>query len=124
MKRLIGKSSFTGREAILACCFRHSQRVGWVSDAGPTMQHGTWDHFKGGVYSSTQVVINVDTQEPSVVYLSTIFGTWFVRTCQEWNELVQWPDGQWRSRFVRRAVPWLAPEFKVPSPALPLSPAV
>lgn len=113
MRVLSTKSQPTKEEIDLIEKLAQAQKEHWISDAGPTMQHGVWDHFKGGVYLSSQVVVNVDNLEPSVVYLSMIYGTWFVRRCSEWNELVEWPDGKWRSRFVLRADSTAAPPFKV-----------
>jgi len=116
MRDLNRKSDPSPEETILIHKFAHARTNGWVSNAGPGMAHGIYDHFKGGSYISTQVVTDVDTNKPSVVYCSTVRGTWFVRPCDQWNELVEWPDGKYRSRFVFRKDPLLVPEFKVPTP--------
>jgi len=116
MRELNRKPKPTAEEARLILMLAQAREQGWVSTAGPEMRHGAWDHFKGGVYISTQVVMNVDSQEaqePMVIYCSATYGTWFARRCEEWNELVEWPDGKYRSRFVLRKDASLAPEFKV-----------
>jgi hypothetical protein len=112
MRDLNRKSDPTADEAILIHKLAYAREQGWVSMAGPEMRHGLWDHFKSGIYISTQVVTNVDTREPMVVYCSITHGTWFVRRCSEWNELVEWHDGKYRSRFVLRDATGLAPHFK------------
>lgn len=111
MRELNRKSNPTPEEAILIKKLACAREHGWVSVAGPEMRHGVWDHFKHGIYVSTQVVTNVDTQEPMVVYCSMLHGMWFARRCTEWNELVEWPDGSYRSRFVLRDEPSVAPEW-------------
>jgi hypothetical protein len=75
------------------------------------------DHFKGGIYLATQLATSTDTGEAMVVYCSVIYGTWHVRRSDEWNEVVWWPDGKMRSRFVARKRPEQPPAFKVPSPS-------
>lgn len=89
-----------------------AKALGWLSDAGWDMTHGVWDHFKGGVYRSTAVALCVDTEKAKVCYENEA-GRKFVRDVDSWNELVQWPDGEWRSRFVRRSNPVSVPSFKV-----------
>ena len=45
-----------------------------------------------------------------------VFGTDHTRFVREWCEVVQWPDGKYRSRFVYRGpdLTTPAPQFKVP----------
>lgn len=86
---------------------------GWISEIGDHMPLGIYDHFKGGVYLSDRVVRWAETGEPAVVYVSMVFfGTWHARRCCEWAEVVKWPDGKYRSRFVYRG-----PDLKVPEPS-------
>jgi hypothetical protein len=75
---------------------------GWVSEAGPGMRHGIWDHFKGGLYCSLGVGRHAETGAMEVEYLSLFHATRHHRRCEQWNEVVQWPDGKYRSRFVYR----------------------
>jgi hypothetical protein len=95
-------------------CLHHN----WVSRAGWDMQHGVWDHFRGGVYLSDRVERCADGGEPRVSYLSLIYGTWHSRRAAQWNEVVLWPDGKYRSRFVYRGrdLSTSPPDFKVASP--------
>lgn len=91
---------------------------GWISEAGWSMDHGVWDHFKGGTYLSDRVERCADTGEPRVSYLSLIYATRHSRRASQWNEVVQWSDGVWRSRFVYRgaSLETPAPTFKVVGP--------
>jgi hypothetical protein len=82
---------------------------------------GIYDHFKGGVYLVTGLSTWVSGGEPeaqAVEYLSMIYGTRFTRLATQWCEVVQWPDGKYRSRFVYRGSDLKTPArpFKVPSP--------
>jgi len=79
-------------------CLHH----GWVSEAGPGMRHGVWDHFKGGLYCSLGVGRHAETDALEVEYISLFHATKHHRRCEQWNEVVQWPDGKYRSRFVYR----------------------
>lgn len=92
----------------------------WISHAGPGMAHGVYDHFKGGQYLSQRVERCADTGESRVSYLSLLHGTPHSRRAAQWNEIVKWPDGEYRSRFVYRGPDLLTPPppFKVPSPTL------
>jgi hypothetical protein len=85
-----------------------------------SIMEGIWDHFKGGVYlKSGQGSWASGNNEPVVEYISMIYGSKHYRLVDQWCEVVQWPDGKYRSRFVYRG-PDLhtpAPAYKVPSPA-------
>ncbi len=109
----------TGEDSALVQGFLMAIHRGWVSKAGWVMKHGIWDHFKGGIYRSERVERCADTGEPRVSYLSMLFGTPHSRRASQWNEVVMWPDGQYRSRFVYRGSDLTvhSPPFKVPSPA-------
>ena len=78
-----------------------------------------YDHFKGGVYMIRDFSLWASGNGELVVeYLSMIHGTKHARLGSEWCEVVQWPDGKYRSRFVHRGANLVTPEppFKVPSP--------
>lgn len=96
-------------------------RAGWISESGPVMHLGIYDHFKGGVYLADLVVRWAEDGDCAVVYVSMLFGTWHARRCSEWAEVVKWPDGKYRSRFVFRGVDLKVaePSFKVPNPSQP-----
>lgn len=90
----------------------------WMSTAGRFMPLGVYDHFKGGVYLVDRVELCADSHEFRVSYLSLVHATYHSRRASEWNEIVVWPDGKYRSRFVLRGNDLKVPEpsFKVPSP--------
>ncbi len=83
---------------------------------------GIWDHFKGGVYLKTgHGSWASGSGELTVEYLSMLFGTKHYRLAEHWCEVVRWPDGKYRSRFVYRGpdLKTAEPSFKVPSPTTP-----
>ena len=71
-----------------------------MSDAGPSMQHGLWEHFKGGRYLSVNTARWAEDGATLVVYWALANGTLHARRADEWNELTMWPDGKYRSRFI------------------------
>ena len=92
-----------------------------VSEAKVGMSHGIWDHFKGGVYLTQKIGRLASAEDDYIIeYLSMIHGTTHYRTASEWNEIVRWPDGKYRSRFVYRGrdLTVRPPVFKVSSPKL------
>ena len=66
------------------------------------IESSTYLHFKGGKYRVLFEALHSDEKEPVVVYVSMIFGTVWVRPTKEWSEMVEWPDGEMRTRFIRR----------------------
>lgn len=85
---------------------------------------GIYDHFKGGVYLIRGHSLWASGNgEPVVEYLSMLFGTKHTRLVSQWCEVVKWPDGKYRSRFVYRGADLTVPEpkFKVSSPLRPAS---
>lgn len=102
----------------------------WVdhSTGGKNLSHisentlGIYDHFKGGVYLAQSIGMNASNDnEVMVDYLSMIHATKHFREAWQWDEIVKWPDGKYRSRFVFRGRDLYTPPppFKVPSPKLP-----
>lgn len=84
------------------------------------LERGIYDHFKGGVYLVRGVSSWASGNgEPVVEYTSMVFGTHHVRLLSQWREIVKWPDGEQRGRFVYRGpdLTTPAPSFKVPSPS-------
>jgi hypothetical protein len=80
---------------LLECLWRRD-----ISDAGWDMTHGVYEHFKEGVYLTTGVSRDADTGEPRVEYISLLHGSKHNRRAEQWREVVKWPDGRYRSRFV------------------------
>lgn len=78
---------------------------------------GIYDHFKGGVYLAQGVSRWASGDGERVVeYISIPKCQKFTRLASQWCEVVQWPDGKFRSRFVHRGHPNKEPEvpaFKV-----------
>jgi hypothetical protein len=62
----------------------------------------TYLHFKGGKYRVLFEGLHADDAKPVVVYVSMIYGTVWVRRLEEWNDVVEWPDGTMQPRFIRK----------------------
>ncbi len=106
-------------EELIACWIGESKGACMVSRAGPDMRHGIYDHFKGGLYRSEGIWRWASGDGEDVVsYWSVYHQTPHARFAWQWNEIVRWPDGRWRSRFVYRGPDLSTPEpsFKVPKP--------
>lgn len=63
----------------------------------PTIQHGTYQHFKGGVYEVLGLVRHSETEEWLVLYKSPAGSMW-VRPHAMWSEVVT-HEGQEVQRF-------------------------
>jgi hypothetical protein len=90
---------------------------GWYTGPLTLKENGIWDHFKGGVYLKTGHGSWASGDgEPVIEYISMIYGTKHYRLASQWCDVVQWPDGGYRSRFVYRGSDLMvqAPSFKVP----------
>lgn len=90
-------------------------RDGFLTESPPPL--GIYDHFKGGVYLVTGHALWASgAGELNVEYLSMVHGTKHNRLATQWCEVVAWPDGLFRSRFVYRGSDLNTPEpvFKVP----------
>lgn len=80
-----------------------------VGSNRPVIPGTTWKHYKGGTYTLLAVAeTHEHTGERDCVYVSHTNGKIFTRPLQRdsraqdsWNDLVVWPDGERRSRFVR-----------------------
>lgn len=63
----------------------------------------TYDHWKGGSYTLLHVARNSNQRDQLLaVYVSHQRRQIWVRDWTEFNELVRWPDGEMRPRFVLR----------------------
>lgn len=103
----------TELRALVWAWYTYSRREPGYNPAGPGMTHGVYDHFKGGVYLSTDVWEWASGKcEPVVSYISLVYGRKFTRLAHEWQSIVRWPDGQYRSRFVYRG-----PDLNTPEPS-------
>lgn len=82
---------------------------------------GVYDHFKGGVYLLRGLSKWASGEgEPVVEYTSLLHASHHARLVRDWCEVVRWPDGKYRSRFVHRGVDLSVPppSFKVSSPEI------
>jgi len=64
---------------------------------------GNYTHFKGGRYRVVATAQHTETNETLVIYLGFegrgAGGVW-ARPLASWVEVVQWPDGEMRTRFI------------------------
>lgn len=121
-KEKIGTSHLKKKEALLVqglieCLNSYGSPELWTNPEN--IRLGVYDHFKGGVYKVRGFSSWESGERELVVeYDSLIFGTPHSRFAWQWCEVVQWPDGKYRSRWVHRGADLHtpAPSFKVPSP--------
>lgn len=57
-------------------------------------------HFKGGLYIFLGYARHSETKEEMVVYITVPTKEVWVRPKALWEEIVRWPDGQMRPRFI------------------------
>lgn len=65
------------------------------------VQVGTYQHFKGGLYSVEAVA--TDTKDGStqvVVYRSLVDGRVWARELRDFESSVRWPSGEFQPRFM------------------------
>jgi hypothetical protein len=84
---------------------------GRITPSDGSIYLGVYDHFKGGVYKANKTSFFAN-DELYVDYTSLTYGTDHGRFLWEWSEVVKWPDGKYRSRFVFRG-----PDLRTPAPA-------
>jgi hypothetical protein len=83
-------------EGLLMCIWRGDLKGVLNPKAGP------YTHFKGETYLcyGEAKLLQGPKEEVAVVY-SNKKGDTFVRPLREWVEIVKWPDGRYRPRFVK-----------------------
>ena len=64
------------------------------------IQPGVFRHFKGGRYRVLFIAKDSETEAPTVVYVSLMNGDVWVRPAAMFVEVVAWPDGNRRPRFI------------------------
>lgn len=83
-----------------------SRTYSWITEVGPSMPLGIYDHFKGGVYLATGVAHWASGDMEYTVEYVSLLGPHAGKKCNrfawQWAEVVPWPDGKYRSRFVYR----------------------
>jgi hypothetical protein len=115
--RRLGKKESELVQGLLECLNPYQPHSPYT-DPGARLNPGLWDHFKGGVYLLESLASwTSGDDEQVVIYTSLLTGSKYVRLVSQWCEVVQWPDGKYRSRFVYRGPPGtVEPSYKVPSP--------
>lgn len=83
-------------EGLLQCIWRGDYKDAFNPEAGPYV------HFKGTIYLcyGNATLLQGPKEEHAVVY-SSKSGEIFVRPLKEWAEIVKWPDGKYRPRFMK-----------------------
>jgi hypothetical protein len=61
---------------------------------------GVYKHFKGPTYTFLMEAMHTETEERMLVYVSHETGKTCVRPIRMFSEVVRWPDGKYRSRWV------------------------
>lgn len=57
-----------------------------------------YDHYKGGQYEVMHIATHTETNEPTVIYRSLIFGGMYARPLSLWFDKVETDAGE-RERF-------------------------
>lgn len=60
-----------------------------------------WQHYGGGTYRVVACAVDEPTLTPVIVYKSEQYGHVWVRTLEDWQAWVTWPDGSYGHRFKR-----------------------
>lgn len=69
---------------------------------------GIYRHHKGNLYYLLTVGRHTETDELMCVYCTKDnTATWWIRPLSMWQEVIEWPDGIQRARFV-----WDAPLYR------------
>lgn len=64
---------------------------------------GKYAHFKGGRYRVLSMALHTETEQDLVIYMGYEgkgAGGVFARPLSSWVEVVKWPDGSMRPRFI------------------------
>jgi len=94
-KRKVTVGQAMEAEGLLRCIWRGDY------DRAMTPQAGPYTHFKGSVYLcyGAAKLLQGPKEEVAVIYANKE-GEMFVRPLREWVEIVKWPNGLYRPRFV------------------------
>lgn len=74
-------------------------------DGDQQVSPGAYRHFKGGLYTVERIALLLQgsSEQQAVIYFGLEDPTKvFVRPLIEWSHIVQWPDGEYRLRFMRQ----------------------
>lgn len=64
------------------------------------MIQGTYKHFKGATYKVLCIAHDTETAKFQVIY-KDVNGAIWAHSVDTWDEIVMWPDGVNRPRFVQ-----------------------
>ena len=81
---------------LLYCILRQD-----LTETGSKFQHGTYKHFKGHQYRTLMCAKDAISEKDLVVYTALQDGSLWTRPTLDFGEVVLWPDGRYRSRFVK-----------------------
>ena len=84
----------------------------WRGDLSQKVMRGHYRHFKGSLYvvSDIGTLLEGPKEESAVIYFGVDTPDQvFLRPVREWKELVIWPDGEYRCRFMPEKVSTLPP---------------
>lgn len=68
------------------------------------IEPGNYKHYKGNMYRVLFMAKHTETEEPLVIYISLENGGIFARPESMWTDLVTWPDGKTRPRFISEEI--------------------
>ena len=85
-------------EGVLLCLWRGDYQAAFDIQPGPYI------HFKGGEYLvfKEALLLEGPKERMAIVYYEPPNGRAFVRTIREWVDIVKWPDGLYRPRFMKK----------------------
>lgn len=70
----------------------------------PHFRPGLYRHKKGGLYQALGLAVEESTLKPVVIYVHVdgedVSDTMWTRPLASWNEIVEWPDGSHKQRFI------------------------
>ena len=95
----VPKESIEDMRSLLYCVLRKDLTI-----VGEKFVHGTYQHFKGGRYVTLVRAKDAISGIWTILYMSLLDGTIWVRDEIDFSAVVKWPDGKHRSRFVRSEV--------------------
>jgi hypothetical protein len=75
----------------------------------PSFRPGLYRHYKGGLYQAHGLAVEEATLRPVVMYTHLGDALTWTRPLESWQQIVNWPNGASRPRFV-----WVAknsPDF-------------
>lgn len=66
----------------------------------PSFRSGVYRHCKGGLYKAQGLALEESSLSPVVIYTHLGETLTWTRPLESWQQIVSWPDGTYRPRFV------------------------